>query len=77
MAVRQQRICDLCGSDEGTDTLTVVWHYYEGNPWEIDLCERCYQNRIADLAPKGRKATINNIRPQHRMRKTVISKDAL
>lgn len=70
MAVQTRRVCDLCRSDQDVDTMTVVWHYEEARPWEIDLCERCYEGRMADLAAEGRKATINNTRPQHRKRKT-------
>lgn len=77
MAVESRRICDLCKSDKDVDTMTVVWQYAKGKPWEIDLCARCYVSRMGDMAKEGRRAKINNVRPQYRIKKTEIGKDNL
>mgnify|MGYP000143166545 FL=1 len=57
--------------------MTVVWKYAQGKPWEIDLCERCYKNRMRDMADLGRRAKINNVRPQTRIKKTIIGPENL
>jgi ribosomal protein L40E len=77
LATEQRVICDLCRSDENVSTMTVVWKYAQGRPWEIDLCERCYGNRMGDMADLGRRARINNVRPQARIKKTIIGPDNL
>ena len=77
MAKVERLVCDLCASEEGVQTLTVVWNYKAGTPWELDLCERCYDSRFAELRDKGRRARINNVRPQHRMRVTAITDENL
>lgn len=67
MAQVLRALCDICGTDEDVETITVV---YGGQaPWEADVCASHYQERFADLAKKGRRATRSNVRPQHRMGK--------
>ena len=77
MAVEQRRICDLCKSDKDVDTMTVVWQYSQGKPWEIDLCAQCYKSKMGDMVKLGRRAKINNVRPQYRVKKTEISRSNL
>lgn len=77
MAKIERLMCDLCRSEDNVQTLTVVWNYKAGAPWELDMCERCYDSRLGDLREMGRRAKINNVRPQHRMRVTTITEDNL
>lgn len=67
MATHQITVCDLCESTDGVQTLTVVWG--KNLPWEVDMCERCHKNRVADLQQLGRRAKRNNTRPQSRVKK--------
>lgn len=73
MATLQVQVCDLCESREDVATMTVVWKYGQTAPWELDLCERCYSNRMGDMRDMGRRAKINNVRPQARIKPTKIS----
>lgn len=73
MATLEVKICDLCDSREDVSTMAVVWKYGDVPPFELDLCERCYQNRMSDMAKLGRRAKINNVRPQAKMRKTHLT----
>lgn len=77
MATRQIMVCDLCGETDNVDTVTIVWNYGRSKPYELDLCQRCYKNRLGDLAEKGRRAQRNNTRPQARIKKTEITEDML
>lgn len=77
VATEQRMICDLCRSPEKVSTMTVVWKYGQGKPWELDLCERCYGSRMQDMADLGRRAKINNVRPQARIKKTIIGPENL
>ena len=69
MATQQIVVCDLCGSDQDTATMMVTREYGNAQPFELDLCDRCWNNRMADLAEKGRKTKRSNVRPQRRVRK--------
>ena len=73
MATLEVKICDLCNSREDVSTMAVVWKRGEEQPWELDLCDRCYTNRMSDMRDVGRRAKINNVRPQARVRKTHIT----
>ena len=73
MATLEVKICDLCNSREEVSTMAVVWKRGEEQPWELDLCDRCYTNRMSDMRDVGRRAKINNVRPQARVRKTHIT----
>lgn len=73
MATLEVKICDLCEGREDVSTMAVVWRRGEEPPWELDLCQRCYDNRMSDLAKLGRRAKINNVRPQARIRKTHLT----
>lgn len=77
MGTIQKSFCDLCKSEDGVETMTVVRGYGRRAPWEIDICTKCFDSRMGDMRPKGRRPTINNIRPQHRLQKTEISEDNL
>ncbi len=77
MATEQRMICDLCRSPDDVHTMTVVWRYGQARPWELDLCDRCYGNRMKDMADLGRRAKINNVRPQTRIKKTIIGPENL
>ena len=73
MATLEVKICDLCNSRDEVSTMAVVWKRGDVPPWELDLCERCYSNRMSDMQQVGRRAKINNVRPQARIRKTHIT----
>jgi hypothetical protein len=73
MATLEVKICDLCNSREEVSTMAVVWKRGDEAPWELDLCDRCYTNRMSDMREVGRRAKINNVRPQARVRKTHIT----
>jgi hypothetical protein len=73
MATLEVKICDLCNSREDVYTMAVVWKYGDDSPWELDLCTRCYSNRMSDMHAVSRRAKINNVRPQARVRKTNIT----
>ena len=73
MATLEVKICDLCGSREEVSTMAVVWKRGDEPPWELELCDRCYVNRMSDMREVGRRAKINNVRPQARVRKTHIT----
>lgn len=73
MATLEVKICDLCDGRDEVSTMAVVWRYGDEAPWEIDLCARCYEGRMKDLKDLGRRAKINNVRPQARVRKTKIT----
>ena len=73
VATLEVKICDLCGDRDDVSTMAVVWKRGDVPPWEVDLCERCYTNRISDIAAVSRRAKINNVRPQARVRKTHIT----
>lgn len=73
VATLEVRICDLCDSREDVSTMAVVWKRGVEPPWELDLCERCYTNRMSDMREVGRRAKISNVRPQARIRKTHIT----
>lgn len=77
MARIERLACDLCDSEDDVFTLTVVWDYRAGKPWELDVCRRCYESRLGDLRDRGRKARIKNVTPQHRMAKSVITEENL
>jgi hypothetical protein len=73
MATITKTVCDLC--QDGTDVSSFIGTYdwSKKGAWELDLCRRCYQNRLGDLAALGRKPSKKNIRPQARQVKTTIS----
>lgn len=73
MATLEVKICDLCNSREEVSTMAVVWKRGEEAPWELDLCERCFANRMSDMKDVGRRAKLNNVRPQARIKKTYIT----
>lgn len=73
MATLELKICDLCQAREDVSTMAVVWKYGDEMPWELDLCNRCYENRMSDMRGMSRRAKINNTRPQARVRKTHIT----
>lgn len=77
MALKKVRVCDVCRGVNDIDTLTVVYKFKQGKPWEVDICPSCYEGLLGELAKKGRRATINNVRPQHRMVKTEITDENL
>ncbi len=73
MATLEVKICDLCNSREDVYTMAVVWECGEEFPGELDLCTRCYGNGMSDMQGVSRRAKINNVRPQARVRKTHIT----
>ena len=73
MATITRRVCDLCQADDEVYPFTGVYDWSNKAAWELDLCTRCYKNRLGDLAAEGRKPSKKNIKPQARQRKTVIT----
>jgi hypothetical protein len=71
------KVCDACGSKDSVDTLMVVYHYGTDRPWEVDMCQKCYDTRFADLIAKSRPGMRVNTRPQYRLVKTSISPENL
>lgn len=72
MAVVQQRLCDLCRSVQDVSQITVVWGAARNRPWEADICKKCYNERFAELAARSRRPSTDNVRPQHKVKKTTI-----
>lgn len=72
MAEITSKICDSCGGAKDVDTLMVVYHYGKERPWEVDMCQACYDKRFADVLPKSRGSMRANTRPQYRLVKTEI-----
>ena len=77
MADVTNKICDACGGNKEVDTLMVVYHYGTDRPWEVDVCQKCYDTRFADLLPKSRPSMRANTRPQYRLVKTEIGPENL
>ena len=77
VATVSQVVCDACGSTEKVSTLTVVYQFGNSKPWEIDMCDSCYQSRLGDVRERGRRARISNTRPQARIVKTEIKESNL
>lgn len=77
MAEITSRMCDSCGSTDTVDTLMVVYHYGTDRPWEVDMCQPCYDTRFADLLKKSRTSMRANTRPQYRLVKTEIGPENL
>lgn len=77
MARVQKALCDVCGTEDDVHVITVVWDGKKSQPWEADLCEKHYQERLGDLIKKSRKAGRSNLRPQHRMEKLDDTKFSL
>lgn len=73
MATKTVVTCDLCGSDADVHDMTVIYQYGKGKPWEIDLCSRCFEGRMRDMADLGRRAKISNVRPQARIKETKLT----
>ena len=65
--------CDICGKEEGVAPVTVVPEFKKMRPWEVDMCQACYESRFGDLVAKSRRAGRSMVRPQHRMVKTEIT----
>lgn len=74
MARVQKALCDVCGTDKNVHVISVVWEGKRTHPWEADLCETHYMERLGDLIAKSRRAEKSNLRPQHRMEKLDESK---
>ena len=52
MARKMVVYCDLCGSNDDVEPVTVS---REGvKSWEIDLCDKCYSKHLAVLVRKSR-----------------------
>lgn len=77
MGLVERRFCDLCQSEDKVEAMTVVRSYGKRAPWEVDICQSCFDQRFADLRAKSRRPDINNVRPQHRLVKTEISEENL
>lgn len=77
MGTVERRFCDLCQSEDKVEAMTVVRGYGKRAPWEVDICQACFDKRLADLRSKSRRPDINNVRPQHRLVKTEISEENL
>jgi hypothetical protein len=65
--------CDVCGTEDQVAAVTVVAEFKAARPWEVDMCQRCYESRFGDLVAKSRRAGRSMVRPQHRMVKTEIT----
>lgn len=77
MAEVTSRVCDSCGKGKDVDTLTIVYRFGEQPPWDVDLCQRCYEHRFKDLLPKARKTKRHTTRPQYRLVQTPIGPENL
>lgn len=77
MGTVERSFCDLCRSEDKVESMIVVRGYGKRAPWEIDICQKCYDQRLGDMRPKARRPAISNIRPQHRLVKTEITEDNL
>lgn len=77
MAIVSKTICDMCRADVDVFQLVVSYDRAARAPWEIDLCVSCYQDRLGELIQAGRPASVSNLRPQARVRKTTITPENL
>lgn len=77
MAEVTTKLCDACESPKDVDTMMVVYHYGKQRPWEVDICQKCYDTRFKDLLPKSRNSMKVNTRPQYRLVKTQIGPENL
>lgn len=74
---RVVQMCDKCGKDESVHDLTVVYQHGHNSPWEVDLCQQCYDLLLGGLEDKGRTPTIRAIRPPAKFKKTTLTPDML
>lgn len=74
MAVTSLRVCDVCGTSDNVNILTGV---YGKKPFEVDLCQTCYEGCSHEFAKKIRRPTRSTIKPQHRFHKTTVDKTNL
>lgn len=77
MATVARKVCDSCRSEENVDECIVSYHFEEGKPWAVDLCERCFLKRLGDLVGKSHSVKRSNLRPQYRMVETKITEKQL
>ena len=77
MAIVSKTICDVCRTDREVYPLMVSYDSAVRRAWEVDLCTRCYQDTLGDLASGSRPTSRSNLRPQARVRKTEISEENL
>lgn len=75
--MREVALCDVCRSEENVRDLTILNGYGMSEPWTIDLCNRCFQERFSDLLELGRVARVNRLRPQRRASKIEIDESNL
>lgn len=59
------------------DECIVSYHFEEGKPWAVDLCEKCYQKRLGDLVGKAHSVKRANLRPQYRIQETLVTEKQL
>lgn len=52
MAVVQYVQCDLCHSKESVSVLEIE---YARKGWQLDVCQDCFDKRLADVVKRGSK----------------------
>mgnify|MGYP000078778212 CR=1 FL=1 len=62
--------CDLCGSTDQVQPLVVSRPSSKTPAWEVDTCEKCYQDRFAELEAHKRKPSTSSLRPPARAKRT-------
>jgi hypothetical protein len=77
VATVSRKVCDTCGSEKDVEELVISYKFEAGKPWSVDLCGRCYTTRFSDLMDKSRPVKRANLRPQYRIKETVLRPEQL
>jgi hypothetical protein len=77
MATVARKVCDMCLSEKDVEELVISYKFEAGKPWAVDLCGRCYEARFSDLVHKSRPVKRANLRPQYRIKETVLRPEQL
>lgn len=77
MADVVRKLCDLCHTENDVAEIMVAPRFEKSKPWGIDLCAGCYQNRFGDLFRASHPVKRSNLKPQLRLRETVIGPENL
>ena len=62
--------CDLCQSTDQVQPLVVSRPDSKTPAWEVDICEQCYQDKLADMETHKRKPSTSSLRPPARAKRT-------
>ena len=71
MAVQQIRYCDVCHTDTDVEIMVVA---YGKEAWEVDLCRACFDKQADTYNDHKRRTTKSTIKPQHRFKKTKVTR---